>query len=273
MEFNEYAAQADHRMSLLAGALLVARDAHPAPDLAEQAARIDELASPLLRLDLGAFSPGVQAAAIAEHLYGVCGFQGNASDYYDPRNSFLNDVLDRRLGIPISLAIVYVEVARRCGVTAHGVSFPGHFLVRVEQKSERPLLVDPFHGGAILDRENLERVLRSATGSERDLDDSMLRPATVREILVRMLGNLRAIYASRGQHSRLLVVIDRIVELVPDAVAELRDRGLLSAQLGAPRAAIDDLMRYLRLAPTAGDVAEVRRLIDRLETAAVRAPN
>lgn len=268
VDFAEYARQPDEAMDVLLGALLIARDEHPSLDLDAEVARIDALAGPLRDSGIDRLSIGDQIAALAEHLFERCGFRGNEQDYYDPANSFLDDVLDRRLGIPITLAIVYVEVAARAGVAARGVAFPGHFLVRLEGRGAH-WIVDPFHRGCVLDRRALETLLeRSGRGTA--LDDALLEPAPVRSVLVRMLMNLRGIYASRGDYPRLLVVLDRIVALLPGAARELRDRGLLYARLGAPGAAVDDLEHYVRLAPHAGDVAEVRRIIDRLELRAAR---
>ncbi len=270
VDFSGFAAQPDDALELLQGALLIAKDEYPMLDLREQAARIDVLAEPLRVRAVGRLPLGDQVAALAEHLFERCGFRGNEADYYDPRNSFLNDVLDRGLGIPISLAIVYVEVAARAGVYARGVAFPGHFLVRVQAGSSgEPLIVDPFNGGAVLDGGALESLLARGGGG-RALDAALLEPTPVRRILVRTLMNLRSIYAARGDYSRLLVVLDRIVDLLPDATRELRDRGLLSARLGAPGAAVDDLKHYVQRAPQAGDVAEVRRIIDQLERRAAQ---
>jgi regulator of sirC expression with transglutaminase-like and TPR domain len=181
-------------------------------------------------------------------------------------------VLDRRLGIPISLAVVYMEVARRCGVSVNGVGFPGHFLVRLDDPiRNEALLADPFGGGVALDRSALQRLL-SQTGATKKLDSSMLLPASTRQILARMLMNLRGIYATRGDYPRLLLVLDRMIDLLPDIANEVRDRGLLWAKLGAPVAALDDLRRYVDSLPNAGDVAEIRRLISQLEQRSA-APN
>lgn len=265
MDFGEYAAQPDDALDLLHGALLIAQDEYPSLDLCAQAGRIDALAAPLRDAGVGAMPIGDQVAAMAEQLFERYGLRGNDQDYYDPRNSFINDVLDRGLGIPITLAVIYTEVAARAGVTAHGVGFPGHFLARIEARGGgEPLIVDPFYGGGVLDRSALGKLLEREGGG-RAFSDGLLEPAPARMVLVRMLMNLRSIYASRGDYPRLLVVLDRIVDLLPDAPRELRDRGLLSARLGAPEAAMDDLRHYVRLAPHAGDVAEVRRIIDQLE--------
>jgi regulator of sirC expression with transglutaminase-like and TPR domain len=266
VDFRAFAAEPDEKLDLLTGALLIARDAYPGLDLEVQTRRMDQLAAPLVELRLQDVRITERSQKIADYLYRDCGFRGNTSDYYDPRNSFLNDVLERRVGIPISLAIVYIEVARRAGVSVHGVGFPGHFLVRLDDATHNEaLLADPFSGGAALDRDALERLLLQGAPTPRKLDSSMLAPASTRQILARILMNLRGIYAARGDYARLLLVLDRIIDLLPEVANEVRDRGLLWAKLGAPRAALDDLERYVEMLPNAGDVAEVQRLIAQLE--------
>jgi regulator of sirC expression with transglutaminase-like and TPR domain len=266
VDFGAYAALPDQKLDLVTGALLIAKDAYPGLDVLGQRERFAALAAPLAERGLRQAPVLVQTSALSEYLYDSCGFRGNQADYYDPRNSFLNDVLDRRLGVPITLSVVYIEVARRLGVRARGVGFPGHFLVRVEDDTRsESVIVDPFGRGGVLDKADLEKLLQRQDGSKPELSFSMLAPAPTRHILARMLMNLRAIYAIRGDYPRLLLVLDRLIDLIPDVANELRDRGLLWAKLGAPRAAIDDLLRYLENLPHAGDVAEVRRLIDHLE--------
>lgn len=267
MNFRSYAALPDQSLDLLTGALLIARDAYPALDIASQKARFDVLARPLARRRLEHAPVLAQTSVLAEYLYETCGFEGNRADYYDPRNSFLNEVLDRRLGIPISLAVVYIEVARRVGVQARGVGFPGHFLVRVEAALDsEAVIVNPFGAGEVLNRADLQQLLRQGNSARPELEFAMLSPTPTRHILARLLMNLRGIYATRADYPRLLLVLDRLIDLIPDVANEVRDRGLLWAKLGAPRAAIDDLNRYLECLPHAGDVAEVRRLIERLES-------
>ncbi len=263
VEFEEYAAQPDSELDLLTGALLVAMDAHPGLDFAAERARFDELAEPLAPEVLSRLEPTLQAAEVSAHLFSRHRFRGNEEDYYDPRNSFIDQVLDRHLGIPISLGVLYVEIARRAGVIAHGVSFPGHFLIAVGGEDQR-ILVDPFGSGDVLDQDALERLWRQATAASTPLPTSVLNPASVRQIVGRMLLNLRGIYASRGEYSNLLLVLDRIVTLVPDSLSEVRDRGLLQAQMGAPRAAVADLERYMMLAPDADDVPEMKGIVHRL---------
>ncbi len=276
MDFHTYVAQPDEDLDLLTGALLIARDAYPGLDLDAQKRRLGLLAAPLAGRGLERAPLLMQAAAIGEYLYDTCGFRGNREDYYDPRNSFVNEVIERRLGIPLTLAVVYIEVARRIGVRARGIGFPGHFLVRVEDPDrDEAVIVDPFGAGAVLDRDDLQALLRQGDGGRLELSLSMLTPTPTRHVLARMLMNLRGIYATRGDYPRLLLVLDRLIDLIPDVANEVRDRGLLWAKLGAPQAAIDDLNRYLETLPHAGDVAEVRRLIDQLERKAEagRGPN
>jgi regulator of sirC expression with transglutaminase-like and TPR domain len=271
VEFREYARASDDRLDLLTGALLIARDAHPALDFAQQRARMDELAEPLVRRGLSGLPPTVQARVLSDYLYVVCGFHGAKADYYDPRNSFVNDVLDRRTGIPITLAVVYIEVARRVGVDALGVGFPGHFLVRLgarpgDPSAERnePVLVDPFHQGRLLNENALNQLLRQAN-VRAPLSPEMLAPARTRHVVARMLMNLRGIYTQRGDGPRLLLTLDRLIDLLPDLSSELIERAKLYESLGAPGAALADYQRYVAQEPDGADSQLARSAIARLE--------
>jgi regulator of sirC expression with transglutaminase-like and TPR domain len=264
LDFHAYAEQPDDELDLLEGALLIAKDAYPALDPEEIEAHLDALAEPLIRAGVAAMPAPSQARALAEHLFVRLGFRGNRDDYYDPKNSFLNEVVARRVGIPISLSLLYVEVARRSGVTASPVGFPGHFLARIDDL-ERRVVVDPFHGGEALDEVGLAELLRRA-GSKLRYSSDMIAATPVRHVLARMLMNLRGIYASRGDYARLLVILDRLIDILPDASEELRDRGLLLGRLGAPEAAARDLEAYVDRQPHASDVPDVRLWIERLRT-------
>lgn len=275
MEFREYARASDDRLDLLTGALLIARDAHPGLDFDAQRARLDELARPLLHRGLSALPPTVQARLLSDYLYVVCGFHGAKADYYEPRNSFLNEVLDRRTGIPITLAVVYIEVARRLGVDAKGVGFPGHFLVRLaappgSPAAERnePVIVDPFHQGRLLDESALEQLLRRAN-VRAPLSAEMLEPARNRHVVARMLMNLRGIYTQRGDGPRLLLTLDRLIDLLPELSSELLERAKLYETLGAPGAALADYQRYLAQEPDGADSAQARGAVARLEKKSV----
>lgn len=270
MTFEELAASGED-LDVALGAALLAKDVYGSLDVPRLLARFDDLAAPLATAGLQNASARVVAETISQHLYGTLGFAGNETDYYDPRNSLLPDVLDRRRGIPISLALVYCEVARRAGVRADGVSFPGHFLVRVFSGNDE-VLVDPFFGGSVLDdvalRALLERVAGQAGargGRTHQVTPEMLVRASGRVFLSRWLMNLRGIYLSRGDLSRSLLVVDRLVSLAPHDKALVRDRGMLAARLGANAAAREDLARALEMDPSSESAAELRATLEQLD--------
>ena len=195
-------------------ALLIGAWEHEGFDVEPHRRALDELAARSAPVVDAADSPSQAGRALARTLFAELGFRGNTKDYYDPRNSFLADVLDRKLGVPISLSVVYLEVARRVGLGAAGVGFPGHFLVRVDGGSQ-PLILDPFGGGAVLDRPDLESLLVRASGPEARLEDVSLDAAPKRAILVRMLNNLAGIYGRDGDTVRSLEVLERIAAIDP----------------------------------------------------------
>jgi regulator of sirC expression with transglutaminase-like and TPR domain len=198
--FSHLVARPESELDLARAALLIAEPEYPGLDVAGYVEELDRLGA--------AASARVRAAAtqaplavVIRYLYEEVGFHGNALDYYDPRNSFLNEVLDRRTGIPITLALVLTEVCRRAGIKARGVSFPGHFLVRVEVAGG-VLFIDPFDG-RLLDERQLSQLHERATGDDRPIDPRVLEPATKRHVLLRVLNNLRAIYERSGDQPRL----------------------------------------------------------------------
>jgi len=263
--FEDLLAQDDAAIDLARACLLIAADAYPGLDLARYLGEIEGLAI-RLRARLPAAS-GVEGRVVAlnQFLFDDLGYCGNTEDYYDPRNSYLNEVIDRRTGIPITLAILYMEVGRRVGLPLEGVSFPGHFLVRVRVRGG-VLVLDPFAGGAPQSedelRSRLERVIpKGAAGdvpvAELPLEQ-FLEPATKRQILARLLRNLKGIYRETDKPERMLSVLNRMLALSPDASAELRDRGFLYQRLECFRAAHQDLTAYLEREPDAPDLDEVR---------------
>jgi regulator of sirC expression with transglutaminase-like and TPR domain len=187
------------------------------------------------------------------------GLRGNAEDYYDPRNSYLNEVLDRRLGIPITLALIYIEVGRRAGVPLDGVGFPGHFLLRHSLHTQ--LVLDPFDRGRLLTMDDCKEMLERLSNGSLAFDPRLLRPSTPRQILVRILNNLRGVYLHRGEQLRVIGVLDRVLLLDPDDVGARRDRGLLSLRWGDPVRGIEDLERYLALEPEAPDHEAIENVI------------
>ena len=268
--FEQLAALPDECIDVAVGAALIARDAYGSLDVDRLVQHLDDLAAPLAARSLAGLSAAAQADAVSAHVYEHLGFRGNEQDYYDPKNSLLPDVLDRRLGIPITLALVYCELARRAGVRASGVSFPGHFLVRVDPPGREgaPVAVDPFFGGRRLDEAGLQMLLKRAAPSQKISLEEHLAPASARTILVRMLINLKWIYATRGDFARALLALDRIISLNPDSVPALRERGMLAARLGAVEAARADLSRLLELVPQAPDAGSIRQRLEELRTKA-----
>jgi regulator of sirC expression with transglutaminase-like and TPR domain len=190
--------------------------------------------------------------AFNEYLYDEQGFVGNRDRYDDPRNSFLNEVLERRTGIPISLAVVYIEVARRAGLRVSGINFPGHFLLRAcdDAPAESEfVIIDPFHGGALLSEVDCRELLRQHVGDEAAFDQSLLEPATRHHIIVRMLVNLKRLYVRMRSFPQARFISDLLLAVDPSAISELRDRGLLAYHLQDFAAALRDLEEYLRLSP------------------------
>ncbi|HVE81919.1 MAG TPA: tetratricopeptide repeat protein, partial [Myxococcales bacterium] len=180
------------------------------------------------------------------------GYRGNHDDYQDPDNSFLNRLLERKVGLPITLSVLYLEVARRARVPLFGVSFPGHFLVAIELDEDRKLVLDPFNSGDLLTEAGCEDLLRRVAPQVK-FTPAMLVPATVRAISYRMLNNLKKIYLDRGDGDRALGVVDLMLTLAPDHPGELRARANILSALGAYRAALRDVERCLELSPDAPD--------------------
>jgi regulator of sirC expression with transglutaminase-like and TPR domain len=269
--FRQIIQRPDEDIDLAEAALLIAKTAYHDLDVPRYLTRIDELARCLrVRVpeDCGA---GDLIIGLNRFLFEEEGFAPNLEDYYDPRNSFLNEVLERRVGIPISLSVLYTEVGRRAGLPLQGVSFPGHFLVKC-QLEEGMVILDPYCGGISLSLQDLQQRLREVQGGEvsRAIVASRLVAANKKEILARMLRNLKAIYLERQQFARALGVIDWIVALSPGEAAEVRDRGLTYLKLECFRAALEDLEHYLERVPAAEDLDEIRGCVVELRRSAAR---
>ena len=197
------------------------------------------------------------------------GFRGNTEEYYDPRNSFLNEVIDRRTGIPITLSMLYMEVARRAGMDVFGVGLPGHFLVRAKGPGGA-LLVDPFHGGAVVSEEDCQKRLDRVFDGRLRLEPEMLAPCPRKGILARMLRNLKAIYAKADDYPRALRTMDLLLSLDPKSGEDLRDRGLLHAAFDCYGLAAADLEAYLALAPAAPEASALQVKITQMRSLAAR---
>ncbi|MEO8957852.1 MAG: tetratricopeptide repeat protein [Rudaea sp.] len=249
----------DSDIPLFSTALLIAKDEYPALDRIDYETRLHDYTRRLRKLLNDVDPVPTQLRCLNEFVFDELGLRGDDRDYYDPRNSYLNDVLDRRLGNPISLAVVQIELAQRLGLPLQGVSFPGHFLVRLPL-DEGIVVLDPFQRGRSLDATELRQRARSHA-PDHDIDDTslarMLEPASHRAILTRMLRNLKGVYAERGEWDKALRSSDRLITLDPYQPSEYRDRGNCYLNLGHLRAARDDLQRYLGLMPHADDADEV----------------
>jgi len=257
--FAAIAGLPDERIDLAEAALWIAAEEQPGLDPAPWLARLDTMAAGLSPRLEGVRDPLDRMARLAGFLADEIGLRGNAEDYYDPRNSLLNEVLARGLGIPITLAVVYMEVGRRVDVPLHGVGFPGHFLLRHSRHDQ--LLFDPFRRGRPLTEEDCRSMLDQLSGGTLAFDSRLLKPSSPRQILVRMLNNLWRIYLHRGDFLRTLSALDRVLLLDADDVGARRDRGLLSLRWGDPTRGIEDLERYLALEPEAPDHAAIESLI------------
>jgi regulator of sirC expression with transglutaminase-like and TPR domain len=199
-------------------------------------------------------------------LFQVCQFRANESDYHDPRNSFLNDVLTRRTGIPITLSVVYIEVARRLARPVYGVGLPGHFLVRYDDAGYAAFL-DPYHAGQVLTAAECHEMARSLTSADTTTDPTALAPVSTRYILVRMLNNLKGVYVRQERWEKLLPVLNLLLHAMPGNADEHRTRGIAHLHLQRFREARADLNRYLDLAPRAEDreaVSEELKKIHRI---------
>jgi len=266
-EWRRIARMRDEDVSLAEGALWIAASEYPDLVIDDYLARLHEMAARLR----GRLRPDIATAdkllALNHYLFDELGFSGNNEDFYDPRNSFLNEVIERRVGIPITLGVVYIEIGRRIGLGLHGVSFPGHFLVKCALR-DGVVVLDPYSRGLSLGAEELQQRLRAA-GSLGDVDEAilghLLSAATNKEVLGRMLRNLKIIYVDRGDWLRALSACERVISLLPDdAGEEYRDRGSIYLKLECIRAALGDFGTYLRQRPGADDAESVRAQIAEL---------
>ena len=273
-KFSELVSRQDDRIELARVCLQIAEDAYPGLDVDGYVGEIERFAKRLRTRFAPAAAAEDRVIALNEFLFDELGFGGNSDDYYDPRNSYLNEVIDRRTGIPITLAVLYLEMGRRIGLPFEGVSFPGHFLVRLPLRGGT-LVLDPFSGGVPQSvaelRERLTRVIPRIVGvaepggipvAELPLEQ-FLEPASNRQIVARLLRNLKGIYREKDQPERLLEVLNRMIIVAPDSAAELRDRGLVYLRLECWRPALKDFAEYLQREPDASDQDEVRaKMVD-----------
>ncbi len=261
--FTAMVERTDESVDLAEAALLVAAEEYPQIAPVAYLRRLDLLAERVKDRLADESAPLLVLQEMNDVLFQQERFRGNTEAYYDPRNSFLNDVLDRRLGIPLTLSLVYLEVGWRLGLPLVGVNFPGHFLVRYVGEALQ-VTVDPFQGGRIRFEAEMQELLDRLYGGMVKLKPEFLRPATRKDMVVRLLSNLKGIYFNTHDDARALSAVERILLVRPDSAHEIRDRGVLLARKGRVDEAIQDLQQYLSAAPDARDVGRVRLLLEQL---------
>jgi regulator of sirC expression with transglutaminase-like and TPR domain len=253
----------EERIDLGLAALLIAKEEYPRLAIEDYVERLDQLAAEFqVELEVDADGPET-CRGLSRFLHEQHGFGGDRENYYDPRNSYLNEVMDRRTGIPISLSVLYIEVGRRAGLRLLPVSFPGHFLLKYA--SERmEIYLDPFHGGRLLDVEDCRRLFTNSYGSPAPFSESMLGAATKRQVVRRMLLNLKGIYVQNGEPEKALRIVELLTVVTPWDLDELRDRGILRYRLGEREQGLADLRSYADHAPPGPDVESVREALRKL---------
>jgi len=251
--FRDLARTPPQAMDLALGALLIAQIEHPELAPVAELARLDELARRVGARDVH---------RLRRFLFEDEGFAGNATDYYDPRNSCLNDVLDRRLGIPITLSVLVMEVGRRLGLAVDGVGLPGHFMVAVEG-----VLFDPFNGGAVVSRAEAGQVVARVLGRPVPLEDGHFAPVAKPHILVRMLANLRSVYVDREAWAKARAVMERLMLLDPESPGHVRDHGTILMKEGDFVRGAAQWERYLALHPNARDASRVKTQLTEIRRA------
>jgi len=261
-EFAATVGGPDGRIRLARAALLIAAAEQPGLDVDKYVARLDDLADTALAARRAADALS-RLHRLREFLFEELGFAGDRSDYFDPRNSHLNEVLDRRLGIPITLSLVFIEVGRRLGLEMEGIGLPGHFITGARIAGEQVLL-DPFNRGAVLTVEACAQVVRQALGRPVRLLPEHFAPVDNRQFLTRMLANLKGVYWRREAWDKVVRVIDRMLALNPAAAGERRDRGAAWSNMGRLERGVADWERYLTEFPDAADHEQVRGQLRRV---------
>lgn len=259
LSFSEYIHCAGTTLDPVQAALAFAREiAYPGLQPSYWLSELDCLADGIRLAVVEASGVRAKVEALNDYLFNRIGFRGNTDDYYDPCNSFLNEVLTRRTGIPITLSLIYVDVARRLGLPAKGIGLPGHFIAGVKVSGKR-ILVDAYAGGKILTEAECDLLVRRATKYSGPFQPSWLQPARPREIVARMLNNLRGVYVQRESWAESIAVLNCLRALQPDSHEHTRDLGLLYYRSGRLRESIRHLERYLAKKPNATDFDQVKQ--------------
>jgi len=248
----------DERIDLARAALTLAVTEYPNLQVEAYVARLDRLAERVRARISELGEPAQTIPALNAVLFEEEQFRANTEDYYDVRNSFLNDVLDRKLGIPITLSLLYMEVGRRVGFPLFGVGMPGHFLVKHYGVEGHQVLIDPYNGGRVLTPSDCQRRLDELYAGHISLQPEFLLPVNRRQMLTRMLNNLKSIYLAARSFRKALPIVDMILVIYPRSPEDVKQRAMLRHSLGNLRGAIDDLEDYLKMSPEASDVDEIR---------------
>lgn len=257
--------QTDPSIDLERAALYVAMEEYPDLEVDEYINALDVMAEEVQERLPTEFYPLKVLRTLNHYLYDELGFVGNEIEYYDPRNSFLNDVLERRTGIPITLSLVYLAISRRINFPMVGIGMPGHFLIR-PVVSDMELFVDAFHQGEILFLQDCADRLNQVFGQPVEMKPVFLEPVSDRQFLARMLTNLKVVYIKQNDLKRALAAIERILLLFPYAPIELRDRGILYYRQARYTEARQDLEDYLNLRPQADDAGAIKKLLDTMNS-------
>jgi regulator of sirC expression with transglutaminase-like and TPR domain len=261
--FQQLVTLPDGAIPLAEAALLLACEEYPQLEVSPYLDKLDEIAGIVRSKMRSGESPLETIDSINTVLFETMGFRGNTEDYNDPRNSFFNDVLERRLGIPITLSTVYLEVARRVSLPIAGVGLPGHFIVKYTDRTQE-LLLDPFNRGEILTRQDCARRLEEIFGNSQTFSENMLSPVTPRQILLRMLNNLKAIYLRAQTYDKGLAMVDMMLLIEAGDLEQYRDRGVLNVQLRRFGDAARDFEHYVKEAPEAKDRPQVEEHLKEL---------
>lgn len=254
--FHQLVTLPDPAIPLAEAALMIACEEYPQLELRPYIEELDHMAEAANQIRNAADTPIQTVKKINEVLFESYGFRGNTQDYYDPRNSFFNDVLDRRVGIPITLSAVYIEVARRLDFRIAGVGMPGHFLVKYADRRDE-FFIDPYNRGEILTQDDCKERLKALYGETFEFDERLLGRTTNRQILWRMLNNLKDIYVKGHVTERCLSIVDMMILVDSEDITQFRDRGLLRMQLRQFAGAAGDFRQYLQQVPEAQDREEI----------------
>lgn len=268
-QFADVVNREDAQINLAEAALLIAAEEYPRLDVNLYLERLDHFADLTRERVDDTPDPNDAITALKVTLFEELGFRGNRESYYDPRNSYLNEVIDRRTGIPITLTVVYIEVARRIGFPIKGVGLPYHFIAKHERQDGEDLFIDPFNSGILISWAGCYQKVAEMSGGALELTEEHLEAVTNKQILTRMLSNLAGIYSANDRR-RALAAIDRILLLNPESTPHIRDRGLLLAASGNQTSSINELERYLELAPNAPDADTIREQIKTIRQSQAR---